>query len=120
MSDNLTSRDLRIGNLIFNEYGIVSTIVEITDYDRVAVGNNRVVTDLVNCEPIPLTEEWLLKFGFKLKSDADGEYYENCGVNILILRSDDIHFFFGNPNTKDKYVHQLQNLYFALTQKELL
>ena len=70
-------------------------------------------------EPIPLTEEWLLKFDFTLKSDIDGEYYEKNGVRVLILRSDAIQFYFGNPNTKEKFVHELQNYFFIMTGKEL-
>lgn len=129
MSDNLTSKDLRIGNLILNEYGIVSTIVEITDYDRVAVGNNRVVTDLVNCEPIPLTEEWLLRFGFQKEFESDvAIFYENDFLSINIYKGYNSTFLKRNRliNQQDysinniKYVHQLQSLYYMLTQRELL
>jgi hypothetical protein len=61
-------------------------------------------------EPIPLTEEWLVKFG--LMSTELG-FWNN---------GDAIYFDYGKENEKSielKYVHQLQNLYFALTGEEL-
>ncbi len=82
-----------------------------------------------NCylSPIPLTEQWLKDFGFeqkalrvfyiginglklgiKLTSDDDG---------ILMIR--DRNGFDLGLNKEIKYVHQLQNLYFVLTDKEL-
>lgn len=65
-------------------------------------------------EPIPLTEEWLLKFGFYHYSGAiysKNHYY-------LVLEG--FNFMYGQTVlTKIKYVHQLQNLYFALTGEEL-
>ena len=86
-------------------------------------------------KPIPLTEEWLLKFGFeKIIYDSEETGY---GVeyklaidehSTIAIQSD---FSFGIEDNEDndcsvffsndiiKYVHRLQNLYFALTDKEL-
>jgi len=68
------------------------------------------IGDLI--EPIPLTEEWLLKFGF----EKSGDYFIN---NV-------IHLNFKTRTTLEpdmfldlEHVHQLQNLYFALTGEEL-
>ena len=76
-------------------------------------------------EPIPLTEEWLLKFGFyfDLKTDYDGywkKYKE--GFEIRIYKFEDYFEYgwqLGHDPIKIKYVHQLQNLYFSLTGEEL-
>jgi hypothetical protein len=73
-------------------------------------------------KPIPITEEWLLKFGFiegiyaivkyplkviyLLKPDSLTEYELCVSIEDLYLK-------------KIKYIHQLQNIFFALTQKEL-
>lgn len=73
--------------------------------------------DIRDYEPIPLTEEWLLKFGF-IKVMEKGNYitYSNktkrIGMykNYCIMRGHGVTF---------NYVHQLQNLYFALTRTEL-
>ena len=73
-------------------------------------------------KPIPLTEEWLLKFGFKRceNGDADlGKCYSSPNVSLLMWYGQDradVSFWQGHGF---KYVHQLQNLYFALTNKEL-
>lgn len=70
-------------------------------------------------QPIPLTEEWLLKFGFnknKLGFYSKGRfsYHHEYGWKIL---ENWVKGWVGVAELK--YVHQLQNLYFALTGKEL-
>jgi len=84
--------------------------------------------------PIPLTEEWLLKFGFeKTESDNSEELYLwsiQIANNTSLYFNRDIDEWYlsheWNSNhfkndfwNKPKYVHQLQNLYFALTGEEL-
>jgi len=78
--------------------------------------------------PIPLTEEWLVKFGFNQKTyfDTDGcEYYEFKNGSFKIYNSEYSEEFHVDFNVSDgcsvhvKTVHQLQNLYFALTGEEL-
>ena len=80
-------------------------------------------------QPIPLTEEWLIKFGFE---DGKKQLFEDYILEVSI------NAFSGTLTTAPKWfvgiiriasndritlvknnVHQLQNLYFALTQKEL-
>jgi hypothetical protein len=67
--------------------------------------------------PVPLTEEWLLKFGFERRNNwfrkGDFSYEDN-----KIYLSFGCHCE-GPEETDIKYVHQLQNLYFALTGEEL-
>ena len=70
--------------------------------------------------PIPLTEEWLLKFGFVSNPYQDIYYIKN-GDNSFVI---DINKTRGKlelfwKHIDLKYVHQLQNLYFALTGEEL-
>ena len=75
--------------------------------------------------PIPLTEEWLLKFGFRVRDD--NEYLDIRIRNMLYLavhlRTLDVilgyNYEWTLPIKTIKYVHQLQNLYFALTGEEL-
>ena len=67
-------------------------------------------------EPIPLTEEWLIRFGF----DNLGSY--GWGIGYFHIRFRNIHQFYfliENRIIRVKYVHQLQNLYYALTNEEL-
>ena len=75
-------------------------------------------TDL---EPIELTEEILLKCGFEKREDGDYNLFKYSEVDIVICsdfsswKCDGINFSVNYI----KYLHQLQNLYFALTNKEL-
>lgn len=73
-------------------------------------------------EPIELYEGWLEKFGF--------EKYNECFYKIEIKRgySDGWYLSHDNELTKSmseffvrlKYVHELQNFWFALTGRELI
>jgi len=66
-------------------------------------------------EPIPLTEEWLFKFGFEFTNGYGFKIFGNW-----LQKEDDVYFYNVNGNfIQIDYVHQLQNLYFALTGKEL-
>ena len=67
-------------------------------------------------KPIPLTEEWLIRFGFKVVIGLSFEF------NGFETRKDEdvwIVWKLSSYLICIKYVHQLQNLYFALTGKEL-
>lgn len=73
-------------------------------------------------EPINLTEEWLVKFGFSHISKNDYQSpYKFLIFDIKLLCFADIQ----DNNERIfspidvKYVHQLQNLYFSLTGEEL-
>lgn len=79
--------------------------------------------------PIPLTEEWLVKFGFSGITE-DSRYFIKCGrkeiamectqedkYEYLLYRRDVGIPFYGIGFIQ--YVHTLQNLYFALTGEEL-
>jgi hypothetical protein len=71
---------------------------------------------------IPLTEEWLLKFGFEKVEDINKDTYPDYKIKGMLIHSN-VHgnYVLGNysPICFIKYVHQLQNLYFALTGEEL-
>ncbi|CAM4421339.1 hypothetical protein SAMN06265348_12419 [Pedobacter westerhofensis] len=85
-------------------------------------------------EPIPLTEEWLAGFGFVHEAystldPSEKSYSINLSFDledVIIIKSGKS-FFFGHDGIDGayaiyqelKYVHQLQNLYFALTGEEL-
>jgi hypothetical protein len=79
-------------------------------------------TENESISPIPVTEKFLIKLGFK-KSD----FYEKGKVkeyelgDFLVYTYDEIEVYFGAlVEVKLKYVHQLQNFYFALTGIELV
>lgn len=69
------------------------------------------------CKPIPLTEEILLKCGFNETEKLPGtqKRYEKKKIKISISNSGN---FYTNK-IQVIYLHQLQNLYYALTNEEL-
>lgn len=91
-------------------------------------------SELINIEPIELTEEWLLKFSFAKDNQNNYRKYddETCGVLGIVehkklYTNEHLSFFFNvggsyaisSIDFQIKYVHQLQNLYFALCGSEL-
>ena len=76
---------------------------------------------------IPITEEWLNKFGFEKESKnhwniINPEYTTNWFYVLMKEGKYFIPYRWGKQVTGDRYmiyVHQLQNLYFALTGEEL-
>jgi len=98
----MKANELRIGNYVFSI--IADDIIRIS-----AILENQ---DL-QIQPIPLTEEWLLKFGYTKISNSS---FMNSGHGIWICNN----LFMCDKNGINlKHVHQLQNLYFALTGEEL-
>lgn len=62
--------------------------------------------------PMKLTEEWLKKLGFK-------PFQKDWSIKGLIIHSRKRGFIVRKSIPQIQYVHQLQNLYFALTGIEL-
>ena len=114
----LEENELRIGNLVLDSTKN-TTVVEsvIPEHNRVRYG-------------IQLTEELLLKFGFVKEYNTDeGEnrdcFYLNNSDDSFYINYDTSYngWYLGASTygflTEIYYVHQLQNLYFALTGTEL-
>lgn len=77
--------------------------------------------------PIPLTEEWLVSFGYEYDTvmywkivKALNEELLSIGLSKCSIGWSFQLVTFGNQITNVEYVHQLQNLYFALTGEELI
>ena len=127
----LKANELRIGNLIYVTDNLTNLIFkEITPINihnlMHLTGWDKSPLDII-FEPIPLTEEWLLKFGF-VHSKTDKSNVYKLGSIFRFVYCFDGKFkgkdmlMFGNIQLDKKnhlYVHQLQNLHFALIGKEL-
>lgn len=118
----MKASDLRIGCFI----GGLSNTYEVIE----CVTNEEVDTDkhfgmpISKIKPIPLTEEWLLKFGFKGRVDFKWIYTgDKFGVHFIDGKMygaiKDISNVFYRTSIELIHVHQLQNLYHSLTNKEL-
>lgn len=119
----MKSQELRLGNLI--EYKIKDKLDERKEWWEISKVDFQDLTWLDSnpedaaFRPIKITEEWLLKFGFKegeWKDKTNSQYLYHANDTLHISDVRDVNYSFESPC---KYVHQLQNLYFALTGEEL-
>lgn len=104
-------KELRIGNSIYNGIGDVITVYPylLYHYEDIQLENG-------NCKPIPLTEQWLEKFGFENR----GLTYSGNNFWDIQKYSNTNDFYIQDIEVMHlKYVHQLQNLFHSLTGKEL-
>ena len=126
----MKASELRIGNWLND--GFFDFQVEAQDI--------LIISDMpegLHIKPIPLTEEWLMKFGFELIENASDYQYarnhnaysygsiliyieknETRGNVLLYVRQDKALCTF-NESELMRYVHQLQNFCFAFTGEEL-
>jgi len=123
----MKAQEIRIGNYI-DRNGLMEVRVisqsGVKIYDHVNNIFPRTFFDFdENIKPIPLSEEWLLKFGFELLTDKKKGYkntsYSHGKIPILLYWDGSrlsTTFWQGNEM---RFVHQLQNLIFALTGTEL-
>ena len=126
----IDARELRIGNYIFwnipQKKGVPHRIIGILERSLhtvpISIPDSR---DVEEYEPIPLTPELLEKCGVDTASN-ETVFKEK----YLTAKNRGIHFFFRNNileystvhscnKTHIKYLHQLQNLFYCLTGKEL-
>lgn len=116
----MEAKELRLGNLVMSS-GNNCTVVAIHEDEGVSVlGSDFYLTENESdLQPIPLTEEWLLKFGFKTMIVEDYDIFLLGGFLIEVYTDTCVVCFDNVEITKIKYVHSLQNLFFALTGTEL-
>lgn len=130
----MKNNEFRIGNFV-NYLGDNYQVVEIGLIGILGTskeGQFSSKIDNPHLQPIELTEELALKLGFK-RFESDGvvgfDTYEpeektiwyEIGKFTLVQWGENTEFYFSDNNLRIpvKYVHQLQNLYFALTGVEL-
>ena len=121
----MKSTDLRIGNWVLSK-GVPVQIEEIMT-ETVSYCYGEFPIDYI--VPIPITKEWLLSFGFEEREGlfrlskywVEFRYFDSCQcVKILFGCFQWTHkIYILQTATYIEDVHQLQNLYFALTGKEL-
>lgn len=129
-------REIRIGNYLLNEVNMQCAVGGLTpvwitlnrvEKSGVVTENRKLSYDEVF--PIPITAEILNQIGFIQKShtwkDGSGSDEDYWFGDFFISDEEEWFFLFrkdqDNPQllSRVEYIHQLQNLYFALTGKEL-
>jgi hypothetical protein len=109
----MTPNELRIGNYV---------LYENPHSDRVVVQVKAVDFQLGthNLHPIPLTEECMVELGLKItKSKSFYFWYSSIFSVEKDTKNFKVYVTGGYCICEIKYVHQLQNLYFALTGQEI-
>ena len=120
----MKAHELRIGNLVNYQTAEGDILVARIDWqDLKWISKDEKGFNIAH-SAIPLTEEWLLKFGFEeyeFEDEIFGYVLNDFGyVNEFQFRIRIFIDFEGILIQKPiKFVHQLQNLYFALTGEEL-
>ena len=114
----MDARELRIGNYV---------TVDHPRHGEKYIEVESVTNDTINMEfrpyyigdlqPIPLTEDWLLKFGFVyIYGEWHKEGFNFCINDKIVYTSNEFNY---TEVCKLESVHQLQNLYYSLTGEEL-
>ena len=131
----MKTTDLRLGNFISINFGNcddgkIITVDGISDCE--IYNEEHGYSPCNEFNPIPLTEQWLLDFGFKICTKSGVHNGWGIGENPLThdyflflawMKNEDgtlAELFYRNGYHTIKYVHQLQNLFFALAQEELI
>ena len=130
----IQANELRIGNLVFRDelniengkWDELTIKINYQDIFNLINGNDMVKTAY---NPIPLTEEWLIKLGFKQWVNFGRKTYNYdlmplCNFSYCFVTKKVMILEKGNNMShwierKIEYVHELQNLYFSLRGKEL-
>ena len=110
----MEANELRLGNLV--EY--LGDFKEVLGVDEETVFLKNTISidyiDLDEIYPILLTKGWLLNFGF------NNNIFDFCFEIIDFYITENESKFMFQSYLEIKHVHQLQNLYFALTNNELI
>lgn len=128
----IQGKELRLGNLL-NLEGVAMEVAQINPDETIRFWAEKETNATRGCfslsyqniKPIPLTEEWLLKLGYKLNfneywSSEDGEISIDNLSRIMVVSGAIGHDnYYEEKGIKIQHVHHLPNLYFALTGEEL-
>jgi hypothetical protein len=126
----MEATELRIGNNVIHRHRVyddvgqyevaedIVSILEIRGIGYICYSHSPLI-NISDIEPIPLTEEWLLRFSFKKNGI---EFHLDNGSGLMVIGSNLYLNTINNGRvllTTIQYVHQLQNLIFSLTGEEL-
>jgi hypothetical protein len=112
----MKAQDLRIGNY-------VNISKKVNQMQLVNFVEIHYTENFENYEPIPLTEEWLLKFGFVKLDKSHFKIIQKdifkSPFTITLDENEIFTFAFQGFWYQLEFLHQLQNLYYCLCCEEL-
>lgn len=108
-------QELRIGNYVIDNLEICQVIqIESNGNVMTTCKSKFPISHINELQSVELTEDLLLKCGFESKYFGIKTFY-----NPLMELDHDFYLMGVDYGVKIKHLHQLQNLYFVLTGKEL-
>lgn len=122
----MKANELRIGNLIYQDSHI-SEVIALSDIGIVSeiIEKSAQTTNSARKAPIPINEDWLIRFGFEPEYEDFIFLDQETGIELeaswssrLVSTGEKRGWHIVNYSHV-KHVHELQNLYFALTGEEL-
>jgi hypothetical protein len=124
----MKAKDFRIGNLVY--YHIEDPMDERKEWDEISPIDYddlrcfETYKDNSEYRPIPLTEEWLLKFGNTEKSNRFPNEITILDRFLFIWKESYKYWYVITSKSKEyltkiEFVHEYQNFIFALTDEEL-
>jgi len=121
----MKASELRLGNLVY-EHDTTHVVSSLQNLGHLILVNwNENESTSLDWKGIPITEYWLIYFGFnRYAKDNWGNFRYKFPDDRFEIRKqyddEDLNVLFeGNGLLWIKYIHQLQNLFFVLTGEEL-
>ncbi len=113
----MQANELRIGNYIQNNGGGQETVFGIKEKSVIVLFAD---ADINIFEPIPLTEEWLVRLGFTKDKLDDNWYFPTNRIYPIYQRGKRFGFNGAGMSVREfEFVHELQNLVYAMSKHEL-
>ena len=116
----MKAEELRLGNWIeiIDSEGVYTTVTKSTFDCDVEVFY----------KPIPITVDWLLKLGFEYHAFDKNYVVKSKQENNNSIKKIDGDWFYNNDYSDAscyfvrelRYIHELQNLYYAINEEELI
>lgn len=113
----MESKEFRIGNLLKYDDGTIVEVLTVSSRD-IVVKRFPQPLNISVLHPIPLTPEILEKAGFYHSENWQKTWWFNKSISIN-FHNDKLYYNDMQRAIELQSVHQLQNLYFALTGEEL-
>jgi hypothetical protein len=126
----LSASELRIGNWVHIYNSSINNDMRVTDIHewKICCGLVDAEFEKDEIQPIPLTEEWLLKFHSEEEIKKSGRFPNEITIydRFIFIWKEEYKYWYvvtayhKEYLTKIEFVHEYQNFIFALTGEELI